>query len=151
VPPTHSLSLAQETRQLPVVHVNGEQSWAFGIEQVPVPVHMPAGWKVDGGVHVKLVHIVPAATWAQAPSTQKPVLPQTPLGVQRPCGSNSAWVVPTDEQVPCPLRLHAWQTPQEGALQQTPSTQLLLVHSWAVPHAAPFAFFVRQEPFGPEQ
>jgi hypothetical protein len=47
--------------------------------------------------------------------------------------------------VPLPT-LHDWQVPQLGVEQQTPSTQLALVHSLPAPHVAPFAFFELQVP-----
>jgi len=109
--------------------VYGEQSTAFGTEHDPVPEQEPAPWKIVGVVQLKPVHITPDATWAQAPLTQKPVLPQVPFGPQRVCGSASGCDVPTGAHVPCPLMLQAWQTPQLGEVQQTPSTQLPLVHS----------------------
>jgi hypothetical protein len=34
--------------------------------------------------------------------------------------------------------LHAWQSPEQGLLQQNPSTQLPLAHSEATVHAVPF-------------
>jgi hypothetical protein len=40
-----------------------------------------------------------------------------------------------------PERLQASHAPEQAALQQTPSTQIPLVHSLAAPQAAPFAFF----------
>jgi hypothetical protein len=151
VPPTHWESSAQVVWQLPVPHRYGEQSRAVSGEQIPLPLHVLAGWKVVAVGHEEVAQTVPAATWAQAPLTQKPVLPQVPFGPQRPCGSDSGWTVPTGAQVPCPLTLHAWQTPQPEVVQQTPSTQLLVAHSCAALHVAPGAFLAAQEPFGPVQ
>jgi hypothetical protein len=44
------------------------------------------------------------------------------------------------EQVPRPLRLHAWQVPQLLTEQQTPSVQLPLPHSSAAAQLFPKAF-----------
>jgi hypothetical protein len=47
-------------------------------------------------------------------------------------------------QVPLPLTLHDWQDGQLEVVQQTPSTQLPLMHWLAPPHAAPGAFLLTQ-------
>jgi hypothetical protein len=44
----------------------------------------------------------------------------------------------TDEQAPVPDRLHAWQLGQDIEPQQTPSTQLPLMHWPPVVHSKPF-------------
>jgi hypothetical protein len=84
-----------------------------------------------------------AAACVQAPAPlQVPVLPQVPLAVQRAWGSVRP--PPTLEQVPMPLRLQAWQVPHEVVEQQTPSTQLPMLHSWALPQVAPLALRAAQ-------
>jgi hypothetical protein len=76
------------------------------------------------------------------------VLPQAPLPPQRLCGSVALL---TALQVPAPFRLQAWQTPHDGVPQQTPSTQLPVLHSWPLPQVSPPDFFGAQEPPGPVQ
>ena len=72
------------------------------------------------------------------------MLPHGALTGQRLCGS----AVPsaTDAQVPLPLALHDWHVPQLAVVQQTPSVQLALTHSWAAAQVAPFAFLATQLP-----
>jgi hypothetical protein len=113
-----------------------------------VPLHAPAGWNVEGDVQEKAVHMTPMLTWVQAPFVQKPVLPQAPLLTQRLCGSAA---LSTALQVPNPFRLQALQMPHDGEVQQTPSTQLPLVHSWPAAHPLPAGFFAAHEPFAPVQ
>jgi hypothetical protein len=111
---------------------------------VPVPE------QCDGGWWVPLVHdsAKPQAFEAgccwQAPDTQTPVLPHSPLIGQRLCGS--AELLATFAQVPLPLTLHDWHVPQLEVVQQTPSVQLPLVHSLAASQVAPFAFLAAQLP-----
>jgi hypothetical protein len=97
-----------------------------------------------GGAQLTVV-----AAWVQAPAPlQLPVLPQVPLVAQRPCGS--ATVLGTFVQVPrLPATLQAWQVPQPSAgvmLQQTPSMQAPLLHSWLLRQTTPFALTGRQLP-----
>jgi hypothetical protein len=83
------------------------------------------------------------AAWVQAPAPlQVPVLPQVPLAAQRACGSVTP--PPTFEQVPTPLRLQAMQVPHEEVEQQTPSTQLPMLHSWAAAQVAPLPLSAAQ-------
>jgi hypothetical protein len=144
-----SPGMSHVPRQPPVVHWYGEQLTAFGIVQLPVPLQAPAGWKVVASRQVKLVHIVPAFTWAQAPPAQKPVLPQGGFAAHRLCGS--AWPSATAAHVPGVEPLQVLQVPQLEVLQQTPSTQLPLAHSWAALHALGGDFFGWQDPPGPVQ
>ena len=86
----------------------------------------------------------------QAPATsQVPVFPQVPPAAQRAWGSEIP--LPTFAQVPRPFRLQAWQVPQEAVVQQTPSTQLPLPHSWAAAQSAPLPFCATQLPPVPVQ
>jgi hypothetical protein len=58
-----------------------------------------------------------------------------------PCGAPEARVV----HVPMlPETSHAWHWPPQALLQQTPSVQTPLVHSFAAPHPAASAFFATQ-------
>jgi len=86
-----------------------------------------------------------AAPWAQplAP-LQAPVLPHGAAAGHWPVGA----VVPAASgvQVPGAVPLQVWQMPQVALPQQTPLTQLPMVHSFAAPQAAPFAFLATQLP-----
>jgi hypothetical protein len=95
----------------------------------------------DAGVNVEPEQVAAAhiaAELAQAPApSQTLVLPQTVEPPPQP-----ASVVPLDlgAQLPAPFRLHAWHAGQLELPQQTPSTQLPLMH-WVPPvQAIPFAF-----------
>ena len=85
---------------------------------------------------------VAAACW-QAPASQTPVFPQGAAAeaAQRLCGS--AWPFATVPQVPPTPRAQDWQVPQLETVQQTPSTQLFVPHSWPVLQVAPLARFAR--------
>jgi hypothetical protein len=89
--------------------------------------------------------VVDAGFCSQAPApSQKPVLPQTfDVGAQPPC--RSVVPAPTLAHVPAAL-LQAWQREQEPVLQQVPSMQLPLAHSFGPPQVAPFAFLGVQLP-----
>ena len=70
------------------------------------------------------------------PPLHVPVLPQVPLFAQPPRGSPAP--AATLVQVPrFPATLQAWQVAQVALPQQTPSTQLPLVHWFALAQAAP--------------
>ena len=72
----------------------------------------------------------------------QPPLPSQRLVLLQLFGS-SAFVIAT--QVP-PGAVHAWQVPHEAAAQQTPSTQLLLVHSPPAWQVVPLPFLGTQVP-----
>lgn len=72
------------------------------------------------------------------------MLPHPVLTGQRACGS--AELSATLAQVPLPLALHDWHVPQLEVVQQTPSVQLALTHSWAAAQVAPLAFLATQLP-----
>ena len=84
-----------------------------------------------------------AAFW-QAPLLQRPVFPQVVVTGQPPCGSGMPFC--TAVQVPTPLTLQAWQVGQLAVVQQTPSVQLFVPHSWLEVQASPGAFLARQLP-----
>jgi hypothetical protein len=110
---------------------------ATGVKVVPLQ---------DAGPQVTLV---PACVQAPAP-LQVPVLPQVVLVLQRPCGSVT--VLATLAQVPgLPETLQAMQVPQLAVLQQTPSTQFPLPHSWFDRQATPSDLTGRQLPLVPVQ
>jgi hypothetical protein len=147
VPPAHSLSFAQPGRQpLAPPHVLGEQFCVTGVEQIPAPLHVAAGWKVVAFWQKAPPQVVPAAPWVQAPPVQVPVLPQGGFAGQRPCGSPAPLATLAHEP-----DAHVWQVPHADALQQKPSTQEPVVHSWPSEQVfpAPAPFFGWQVPFGP--
>ena len=138
--------MLQWGRQLAPAHRYGLQLC------VPTWVQLPEPLQNDGGRYVVPMHDVemPQVTevgcCVQLPlPLHAPVLPHSPLGAQRPCGSPPP--EPTFAHVPgLEARLHAWQVEQAFVLQQTPSTQLLLTHWLPPPHVAPSAFFAAQLP-----
>ena len=108
----------------------------MGAAQAPEPLQCDSGVKVEPlQVTVPQETLVPPSWQCPAPS-QAPVLPQGGLAVQRPWGS--VVLAGTLAQLPAlPVMLQAWQVLHELVLQQTPSTQLLLVkqsvlcvHGW---------------------
>jgi hypothetical protein len=120
---------------------------AAGVAQVPEPEQNAAGVKAEVVVlQAAAPHDTVVAAWVQAPALlQVPVLPQVPLAAQRACGSVAP--PPTLAQVPAvAARLQAWQVGQLAVPQQTPSTQLPLLHSWAAAQVAPDPFLAAQLP-----
>ena len=102
-------------------------------------------------LHEALPHGTDELAWVQAPAPlQVPVLPQVlPVG-QPPCKSPDPAAMLA--QVPgLVVRLQAWQVGQLGLPQQTPSTQLPLLHSLPLPQVAPGAFLARHDPPAPVQ
>jgi hypothetical protein len=83
----------------------------------------------DPGVNVEPEQVADAhmaAELAQAPAPSHVlVLPQT---VPPPPQVVSVDPADCGAQLPAPFRLHAWQAGQLGLPQQTPSTQLPLMH-----------------------
>jgi hypothetical protein len=147
---THCVSLLQELLQLAPPQMYGAQLDLVGVAQVPPPEQNALGVKVvplhDAGAQLMLL-----AIWVQAPlPLQVPVLPQVPLAAQRPCGSLA--VLARLAQAPAlPVTLQAWQVGQLALLQQTPSTQFPLPHSWLEKQATPSALTGRQAPPVPVQ
>ena len=120
--------------------------------QVPDPEQNAAGVKTDVVVlQEAAAHETLLAAWVQAPAPlQVPVLPQVVPVAQRACGSVT--VLATLVQVPgLPVTLHDWQVPQLAVLQQTPSTQFPLPHSWFDRQATPSDLTGRQLPLVPVQ
>ena len=116
------MSAVQLVRQAAPPHVYGEQLDVVAGAQAPVPVQCDSGVNVEP-VHDAVPHATVAAACRQAPAPlQAPVLPHGGLAAQPPRGS----VVPigTDAQLPALVpTLHAWHSPHDMLLQQTPSTQ----------------------------
>ena len=101
-------------------------------------------------LHDGLPHItLGGCCWQAPPPLQAPVLPQGGLAVHRPWGSVT--LLATLAQVPGVPALQDWQVPQLAVLQQTPSTQFLLPHSWLARQATPFDLTGRQLPLAPVQ
>jgi hypothetical protein len=98
----------------------------MGVGQLPDPVQKAAGVNVPL-LQEALAHGTEGAACWQAPATHRPVLPQTPFGAQRPCGSAAR--LRTLAHVPAPFTLHAWQVLQAAEAQHTLSVQ------WPVPHS----------------
>jgi hypothetical protein len=148
-PETQSVSALHPLLQAVAPQTKGAQGVWLGVGQVPVPVQNVVAVATPA-VQDGATHITFAGAWVHAPAPlQVPVFPQVPLAAQRACGSASP--LPTLAQVPRPFRLQAWQVPHDPVEQQTPSTQLLLPHSWAAVQAAPFPFRVTQLPPAPVQ
>jgi hypothetical protein len=131
--PTHCVSSAQPPRQ-PVLppHVSGAQLCVDGTEQLPRPLHFASGWNVVASAQWGATHWVPAAPCVQAPPVQVPVLPQGRFALQPPCGSGC----PSGE-LPHDPDAQVWQVPQADMLQQKPSTQRPVVHSWPCEQVLP--------------
>jgi hypothetical protein len=126
--------------------MRGEQLVVASWLHVPLPVQCDSGWNVVPVHDTGAPHVTVAPACWQAPLTQTPVLPQGGLAAQL---GGSAVLSATFAQVPLPLTLHDWQAGQLEVMQQTPSTQLSLAHSFAATQVAPFAFFETQLPGAP--
>jgi hypothetical protein len=117
--------------------------------QVPLPEQNAVAVRVDP-VHDAAAQLTVVPASAQAPAVQAPVFPQVVVMVQRLCGSAVPSV--TTLQAPAlPETLQDWQVGQLELLQQTPSVQLALAHSWFARQATPFALTGRQAPPVPLQ
>lgn len=116
------------------------------VAQPPVPSHVllvsfaspqvvPQSFETLGYVHA----LVPVPSHV-------PLHGSLPLhGVRAPCGSPT-----TGAHVPLLAPSHASHWPLQAALQQKPSTQNVLVHSFAAPHASPVACLNTQVPAAPQ-
>jgi hypothetical protein len=114
------------------------QGWD-GCRHAPAPLQAPTGVDVDP-VQVGVPQLAPALVFRQAPApSQVPSNPQGGLAAQRACGSalpvGTGWHEPA-----APVRLQTRQVSQLADEQQTPSTQLPLAHSAAVPQIWPSRF-----------
>jgi hypothetical protein len=109
-----------------------------------VPLQCDTGWYVEPEHETAAPQTsVAAPCWQPPLPLQAPVLPHGGLAAHCPGGA----VTPaaTLAHIPgLPARLHARQVPQLPALQQTPSTQLPLVHSPPALHVAPSACLATQ-------
>jgi hypothetical protein len=118
-----SALLAQVVLHALAPQMNGVHEEVAGVTQVPVPLQVEVGWKVEVA-QLWPMHWVPPAYFWQAPlPSQKPSLPQLviPASVQRALGS--ATPAGTSTQVPTWLGLVTSQELQravQAVLQQTP-------------------------------
>jgi hypothetical protein len=146
VPPEHWLSSVHEPVQ-PPEQVYGAQLSTIGVEHAPAPLHFVSRWKCVASWQNAPMQTTLVPACVQAPPVQVPVLPQGGLAGHWPCGSGAP--LATLPQLPDE---HVWQVPQADMLQQNPSTQRPVVHSWppvgqVLPD--PGAFLGKHAPFGP--
>ena len=92
----------------------------------------PHATDTPGSVHT--VPLVPSQKPPHAPEPRQPGLPARGM----PFTATQVPMLPTWSQ--------AWHSPPHASLQQTPSTQLLLVQCDGEPHVTPFASFATQIP-----
>jgi hypothetical protein len=91
---------------------------------VPLPSHVEAGVAEEVLAQTAALQLTPLSTYAQAPATQFPVVPQVPelVATHLPCGSGAlsttAVQAPTDA-----ARLQALHASEQAKLQQTPWAQ----------------------------
>ena len=129
-PPQESSSALATTTHVPPPPVQARQ-----VPQAVDAQHRPSTHDPDA-------HSVAAAqvcpdTFLQAPAESHVIVPVQVLSVADL----------TAEHVPgVAVRLQATQAPAQASLQQTPSTQLALVHSSAAAHVMPFDFFATHTP-----
>jgi hypothetical protein len=136
-PAAHWSSFEQLPRQLASPQAYGLQLWVPAWAHAPVPLQCDTGWYVDPEHETAAPQTsVAAPCWQPPPPLQAPVLPHGGLAAHWPGGAVTP--APMLAHIPgLPARLHARHVPQLAALQQTPSTQLALVHSRPPPHASP--------------
>jgi hypothetical protein len=105
--------------------------WEIGVNVEPVQPEVP---------HETVV----PACWQAPRPLHDPVLPQGGVGAHSECGSGE--LIATLAQLPAlPAMLQALQSGQLVVLQQTPSTQVLLVRqSLVLVHACPRRFLLPQ-------
>ena len=100
------------------------QGTLAGVLQVPLPSQVEAGVAEEVLAQTAALQLTPLSTYAQAPATQFPVVPQVPelVATHLPCGSGAlsatAVQAPTDA-----ARLQALQASEQAKLQHTPWAQ----------------------------
>lgn len=135
-----SALVVQVFTQAPAVQRPGAQLVVAEGTQVPPPLHMPAGVRVEAVGQLAAIHCVPAPQREQLPFEHSPVVPQVVAAVTAhlPCGSTPPLIL---VQLPVvPARLQAWQALLQELLQQTPWAQNPLAHSVAAEQAPPLGF-----------
>ena len=115
----------------------GAQFITAAATQVPVPLQVDAGARVDAVGQLAATHWLPDAQRAHCPAAHWPLVPHVACAwtAHLPWGS-----VPlaTLVQLPTvPGRLQAWQAFPHALLQQTPCAQNELPHSLFAEQAAP--------------
>ena len=108
-----------------------------GVTQVPVPLQVDGGCRVDAVGQLAATHCVPDARTAHCPAAHWPVVPQVACAwtAHMPCGSAPLFTL---VQMPFVAgKLQAWQAVLHALLQQTPCAQKLLRHSLPAEHVAP--------------
>ena len=134
---------------VPLVQLEARQLVpAPGKVQVPSVPQLPAQGAVPPqavrqqtplAAQLPVEQLVPAVHVCPGFDLQAPLASQMLVPMQLP--GSSAFLMAT--QVP-PAPVQAWQVPHDGEPQQTPSTQLPLVHSVPAMQAVPPAFFATQ-------
>jgi hypothetical protein len=144
------VSALQVLPQLEPLQRYGAQVDVVGEAQLPAPEQNAVAVKVLP-VQEAAPQLIDVEAWVQAPAPlQVPVFPQVPLAEQRLWGS--VMLTGTLAQEPAlPETLQAWQVGQLATPQQTPSTQLPLLHSWLERQATPLLLTGRQLPLVPVQ
>jgi hypothetical protein len=131
-----------------VPHMYGEQLELVGVEQLPVPLQLDTGVKVDP-VHDGVPHATDVAACVHAPApSHTPVLPHGGLAAHPVSAVFAATFAHAPALAPT---LHAWHVGQSLTPQQTPSVQKPEPHSLALPQGAPLPFFGMQLPPAPLQ
>jgi hypothetical protein len=134
------VSAVQLARHAVAPQTYGLQAVVTGAGQLPAPSHEAAAVAVPLE-HVAARQLVEPPGYAHAavfvPSQVPPHTPVPLQAVRVPCG-----VPETATQVPTlPLTSQASHWLPQLVLQQTPSAQLLLEHSWSAPQVCATAFF----------
>jgi hypothetical protein len=115
------------------------QLWEGCWLQVPVPVQVDAGWYVVP-VHdtARPQEVLDDPCWQPLAPSHLPVFPQGRAAAHWPAGA----AVPAASAVHVPgiVPLQVWQVPQTAVPQQTPFTQLPLMHWLPAAHALPGGF-----------
>jgi hypothetical protein len=111
-----------------------------GVTQVPVPLHVDGGVRVDAVEQLATMHWVPEAKRAHCPAAHCPVVPQVDCAWTAHSRCGSAPLLTLLQFPVVPARLQAWQAVLQALLQQTPCAQKLLAHSVAAEQTAPNAF-----------
>ena len=106
----------------------------------PAPEQNEAGWTIEPLHDAARPHdTLAAASWQPPAPLHAPVLPHG--GAAAHCPAGAAVAAGMSAHIPTlPVRLHARHVPQLGLPQQTPSTQLPLMHWLATVHCTPFGF-----------
>jgi hypothetical protein len=134
-------SAVQSVRQvLLVLHTYEPQPVVAVWLHAPLPEQNDIGWNVVPLHAMDRPHdMVDAACWQPPAPLHTPVLPHggdaghCPAGAVAPAGMNP--------HIPgLPVVLHAWHVGQLALPQQTPSTQLPLMHALPAEHVRPFGF-----------